>query len=56
MGNFYDSSFDCYMQCVTTRGIFSEQLKVGTVYHCKTKFLMVKIYILMYFFHMIMEI
>lgn len=38
MGAFYDSSFDCYMQCVTTREIFSEQLKIGTVYHCKTKF------------------
>ena len=38
MEAFCDSSFNCYMQCVTTRGIFSKQLKVGTVYHCKTKF------------------
>ena len=38
MGTFYDSSFDCYMQCITTRGIFSEQLEIGTIYRCKTKF------------------
>lgn len=38
MGAFYDSSFDCYMQCVSTRKAFPDQLKVGIVYHCKTQF------------------
>ena len=38
MGTFYDSSFDCYMQCVSIRETQSEQIKIGTVYHCKTKF------------------
>lgn len=38
MRTFYDSSFDCYMQCVSIRETLPEQIKIGTVYHCKTKF------------------
>lgn len=34
----YDSSFDCWMQCVSIRETQPEQIKIGTVYHCKTKF------------------
>lgn len=38
MGLFYDSSFDCWIQCVSIRETLPEQIKIGTVYHCKTKF------------------
>lgn len=38
MGTFYDSSFDCYMQCISIRETIFNQIKIGTVYHCKTKF------------------
>lgn len=38
MESFYDSSFDCYMQCVSARELVPSQIKVGTVYHCKEKF------------------
>nr|DAH71484.1 MAG TPA: hypothetical protein [Caudoviricetes sp.] len=38
MGTFYDSSFNCYMQCISIREAIPNQIKIGTVYHCKTKF------------------
>lgn len=38
MGTFYDSSFDCYMQCTSERKTNPNQIKMGAVYHCKTKF------------------
>ena len=38
MGLLYDSSFDCWMQCVSIIETQQEHVEIGTVYHCKTKF------------------
>lgn len=38
MATFYDSLFDCYMQCISIIETIPNQIKIGVVYHCKTKF------------------
>ena len=38
MESLYDLSFDCYMRCISIRKGFPDHIKIGTIYHCKTKF------------------
>ena len=38
MKTFYDETFDKYLQCTSKRKTFPDQIKEGTVYHCKGKF------------------
>ena len=38
MKTFYDETFDKYWECTSKRKTFPDQIKEGTVYHCKGKF------------------
>ena len=38
MKPFYDETFYKYLQCTSERKTFPDQIKEGTVYHCKGKF------------------
>ena len=38
MKPFYDETFNKYLQCISERKTKPDQIKEGTVYHCKGKF------------------